>query len=1064
MEPAADSVDSASALRDELTALELVPEAVPPTGAIAAVQSSPPQAPEPQPDEQQQVDEEPAVPESPRDGIAWKVKLSAARGLLLADVDALGNCFAVVSWGGSSVRSTSRPNTVDPVWHEVLQIPLPLDRETDSELEECLATNPYCLVEVFDERGHSGKPEVIGRLMLSLVQLAQPSGASAIWRRLSAPPRLAHQRPPGPGTLYGEIEFSITLADPQCKASLVHLHGVHGVLRQKAEMVLASAAQLALPVANHDGKSTSIAYPRAVEAIEVVLTDVRLRQSGYSCLGCVVLTSHRLVFEDALHATQGGPNLSMEVPVAAVTVAKTWENKSSDFSLISVLLRCSDFRSITLSATTLQSSKGLRSIVDRLQLLQTELGDAPCSLAPSTEALWTMATAAAATATSENTEGHGTAAAAATTASENTGGHGTAARTVVPPASGFRLDMAEEYKQQGVPLDIFRPLSNSLAVPLCETYPETIMVPVSTSADSFVGCADIWAGRRLPVLTYWRKQQEGVACAGLFRSATPISKVQRATGSAASDPRQELLESIRDVSKHAATAAAAAAAAATATVASDCGSPERSGALPVQVQPSPRTVQRRAEATAMYPEAVVESGVIGRLLIADCRSSVAAVGHALAGAVSTASPILGAEYVLVDLANHHAMRASIDAVRQLVHDERDSATPGGTTSRESVSPAVGSVGVLTSVPAGGSSIADSYAIWSQELAQTQWLAHIAILLDGAVCVAWKWLARGGSLLVQCATGRDRSAQLSALIQLLIEPRYRSKAGFATLVRKEFGAFGFAFSQRLGTASAPTERSPIFLQFLDAVHQLRRQCPELFEFSDAFLVDLAIFSGSEWWSDFLFDDERTRLQQQVGVRCPSVWDWMLAPGATSARGQSYTQPGYSAAATATASSGATCATQGILPVRVGTRHLAFWSSLFLRYDADSLRAAEMASSPFPPSNAVFTVATHSGELAGSSGFGTAETGRAPSIPGGAGKAVKWHPHAPGRALMEGGVELRALPPEVVNDTVLYKFELRIGLTTAGVLQTRYSTARAAHQSLNKQGVLDSFEGAACLQGV
>jgi hypothetical protein len=67
-------------------------------------------------------------------------------------------------------------------------------------------------------------------------------------------------------------------------------------------------------------------------------------------------------------------------------------------------------------------------------------------------------------------------------------------------------------------------------------------------------------------------------------------------------------------------------------------------------------------------------------------------------------------------------------------------------------------------------------------------------------------------------------------------------------------------------------------------------------------------------------------------------------------------------------------------------------------------------------------------------------------------------------MEGGVELRALPPEVVNDTVLYKFELRIGLTTAGVLQTRYSTARAAHLSLSKQGVLDSFEGAAYLQGV
>ena len=79
-------------------------------------------------------------------------------------------------------------------------------------------------------------------------------------------------------------------------------------------------------------------------------------------------------------------------------------------------------------------------------------------------------------------------------------------------------------------------------------------------------------------------------------------------------------------------------------------------------------------------------------------------------------------------------------------------------------------------------------------------------------------------------------------------------------------------------------------------------------------------------------------------------------------------------------------------------------------------------------------------------------------GGSGpKVVKWHPHAPGRALVEGGVELLSLPPELVNDTVLYKFELRVGLTVAGVLQIRYSTARAAHQDLSKQGVLDSFQG-------
>ena len=98
------------------------------------------------------------------------------------------------------------------------------------------------------------------------------------------------------------------------------------------------------------------------------------------------------------------------------------------------------------------------------------------------------------------------------------------------------------------------------------------------------------------------------------------------------------------------------------------------------------------------------------------------------------------------------------------------------------------------------------------------------------------------------------SQSLTAIQLLLEPRFRSKLGFATLVRKEFGGFGFAFSQRFGTAAAPTERSPIFLQFLDATHQLVKQCPRSFEFTDAFLVDLMTLSGSEWWCDFLFDSE------------------------------------------------------------------------------------------------------------------------------------------------------------------------------------------------------------------
>ena len=73
--------------------------------------------------------------------------------------------------------------------------------------------------------------------------------------------------------------------------------------------------------------------------------------------------------------------------------------------------------------------------------------------------------------------------------------------------------------------------------------------------------------------------------------------------------------------------------------------------------------------------------------------------------------------------------------------------------------------------------ADPSESWLSELGKTQWLSHLSILLDGAVRVAWSWLARQPqcSLLVQCATGRDRSAQLSALVQVSALLTYHAPA-------------------------------------------------------------------------------------------------------------------------------------------------------------------------------------------------------------------------------------------------------------------------------------------------
>ena len=90
--------------------------------------------------------------------------------------------------------------------------------------------------------------------------------------------------------------------------------------------------------------------------------------------------------------------------------------------------------------------------------------------------------------------------------------------------------------------------------------------------------------------------------------------------------------------------------------------------------------------------------------------------------------------------------------------------------------------------------------------------------------------KGESVLVHCSHGWDRTSQVVALTQLLLDPYFRTIDGFRVLIEKDWRSFGHPFQLRQSHGEKEdNQQSPIFLQFLDCVYQVVAQYPSYFEY-------------------------------------------------------------------------------------------------------------------------------------------------------------------------------------------------------------------------------------------
>lgn len=144
------------------------------------------------------------------------------------------------------------------------------------------------------------------------------------------------------------------------------------------------------------------------------------------------------------------------------------------------------------------------------------------------------------------------------------------------------------------------------------------------------------------------------------------------------------------------------------------------------------------------------------------------------------------------------------------------------------------------------------------LEKSCWLLYVSLCLKTANEAA-NYLKAGTSVALQENDGRDMCCLISSLIQVLLDPFYRTITGFQVLIQKEWVTLGHPFSDRMGHVyTKQADKSPLFLLFLDCVWQVLQQFPESFEFSETFLTTIWDMVFVPIFDTFQFNCEYDRL--------------------------------------------------------------------------------------------------------------------------------------------------------------------------------------------------------------
>ncbi|ODM94150.1 Myotubularin-related protein 2 [Orchesella cincta] len=208
--------------------------------------------------------------------------------------------------------------------------------------------------------------------------------------------------------------------------------------------------------------------------------------------------------------------------------------------------------------------------------------------------------------------------------------------------------------------------------------------------------------------------------------------------------------------------------------------------------------------------------------------------------------------------------------------------------------------------------------WLSAIEATRWLEHLKCIISGAVRIVDKVENNKTSVLVHCSDGWDRTAQLTGLSMLLLDPYYRTLKGFEVLVEKEWLSFGHKFQHRIGHGDdrhSDPDRSPVFLQWIDSVYQVTLQFPYAFEFNEYFLITILDHLYSCRFGTFLYNTEKERMTNEVKKKTISLWSMV------NSRRDLYINPFYCEEA----------GSNRVLLPSPAIRHLKIWKGYYCRWN-------------------------------------------------------------------------------------------------------------------------------------